>query len=304
MPFYKISYWNVHKRVEKNLPRSNNSIEAWHKSLSQDIGSHPSVNKLAKHLKSEQHLTDVLLEQIRGGLVYPRKKSEIIRDSEIESRRFDCFKHCSQQNNCEYLKYKSNECFLYLSLSSNEPLDNGTFWFKYNQNKIFSGCTITTITTTAAFYYNSGLATNYSISSMINNGFEKVFDKFYSHQTNYSDIANATRNCNSNSIFCAGGGLINSDFLDLVACGNCFQILTNTTLNTPKLVGSVYWYLTPGKSFGFSPSFKITQATSDTYNESDPLRLSWHIDQPLGGWRLGSLTLNDERYRKVLMVKN
>ena len=60
-------------------------MEAWHKSLSQDIGSHPNINKLAKHLKNEQHLTDVLIEQIKSGRVYPREKSEIKKDNEIEN---------------------------------------------------------------------------------------------------------------------------------------------------------------------------------------------------------------------------
>ncbi|CAF1121885.1 unnamed protein product [Brachionus calyciflorus] len=85
VPKYPPSYWNLRKRIQKGLPRSNNSLEAWHKSLSQDIGSHPNVNKLAKHLKNEQHLTDVLIEQINSGIVYPREKSEIKKDNEIMS---------------------------------------------------------------------------------------------------------------------------------------------------------------------------------------------------------------------------
>ncbi|CAF0991711.1 unnamed protein product [Brachionus calyciflorus] len=152
--------------------------------------------------------------------------------------------------------------------------------------------------------YISGLIPKYSICSLINNGFLKVLDQFYSFNTTTLDLMNARSNCNSNSILCAAGGLVNSDILELVACGNCFQIMTNTTLNTPKLVGSVYWYLTPGKSFGFSPSFTISQTTSDQFNLSDPQRLSWHLDQPIGGWRLGNLSLNDNSYRKVLLVKN
>ncbi|RNA10698.1 hypothetical protein BpHYR1_019220 [Brachionus plicatilis] len=74
---------NLWKRIQKGLPRSNNSLEAWYKSLSQDVGSHPNVNKLAEHLKNEQHLTDVLIEQINSGIVYPREKSEIKKDNEI-----------------------------------------------------------------------------------------------------------------------------------------------------------------------------------------------------------------------------
>ncbi|CAF1023597.1 unnamed protein product [Brachionus calyciflorus] len=48
--------------------------------------------------------------------------------------------------------------------------------------------------------------------------------------TMYSDMSLAKSYCNSNSILCAGGGLADSNILGLVACGNCFQILTNTTV--------------------------------------------------------------------------
>ena len=140
---------------------------------------------------------------------------------------------------------------------------------------------------------------------MINNGFQKVYDQFYSHYTKYSDIALARSYCNSNSILCAGGSLANSDILLLVACGNYFQILTNTTRSIPNLVGSVYWYMTPGYSFGFSPSSKIDQSKADIYNQFDPFRLSWNIDLNGGGWRLGNITYltTNNFYKKLLFVK-
>ncbi|CAF1081140.1 unnamed protein product [Brachionus calyciflorus] len=119
----------------------------------------------------------------------------------------------------------------------------------------------------------------------------------------YSDVTLAKSNCCSNSILCVGGGSADSVILNLVACGNCLQILTNTTVNIPNLVGSVYWYMTPGVSFGFSPIYSITQNSADTYNTSDPLRLSWHFNS--GGWRLGTLTSldSDTRYKKYILVK-
>ncbi|CAF0997441.1 unnamed protein product, partial [Brachionus calyciflorus] len=149
------------------------------------------------------------------------------------------------------------------------------------------------------------LTRNYPISNLIDNGFQIVYDQFYSHGTMYSDMSLAKSYCNSNSILCAGGSLTNSDILELVACGNCYQIFRNTTLNSPNLIGSVYWYMTPGKSFGFSPIYTISQSSADTYDTSDPLRLSWHFDKISGGYRLGALTdLNsDTLYKKLLFVK-
>ncbi|RNA20738.1 hypothetical protein BpHYR1_027277 [Brachionus plicatilis] len=48
-PSYPIDTWHVLIRVSENLPRSNNSIEAWHKAFSQDIYSHPETNRLINH---------------------------------------------------------------------------------------------------------------------------------------------------------------------------------------------------------------------------------------------------------------
>ncbi|CAF0962669.1 unnamed protein product [Brachionus calyciflorus] len=194
-------------------------------------------------------------------------------------KRFDCFKFCSLiQNKCQYLKYKSNNCSLYFSLSSNESLDDGTFWYKNKNDTILADDNYPL------------LARNYSISSLTNNGFQKVYDQFYSNYTMYSDLAIAKSYCTSTSILCAGGGQTNTDILELVACGNCFQILTNTAKNLARLVGSVYWYLTPGESFGFSPLRTFDQQTVDSYDLKDPFRLSWILDLPLGGWRLGTKT--------------
>ncbi|RNA31545.1 hypothetical protein BpHYR1_018914 [Brachionus plicatilis] len=64
VPKFPPGYWNLRKRIQKGLPRSNNSLDTWHKSLSQDFGSHPNVNKLANYLKNEQHLTDVLIKNL------------------------------------------------------------------------------------------------------------------------------------------------------------------------------------------------------------------------------------------------
>ena len=90
-----------------------------------------------------------------------------------------------------------------------------------------------------------------------------VYEQFYSHSTMSTDLDNARSQCNTTSILCAAGGLVNSDILDLVACGNCYAVLSPTTLNSPVFVGSVYWYMTAGKSFGFSPNSIITKNSAD-----------------------------------------
>lgn len=105
---------------------------------------------------------------------------------------------------------------------------------------------------------------------------------------------------------CAGGGATSSDILELVSCGNCYLILTPTTVDMPVYVGSAYWYMVSGNSFGFSPIYEILQNKADTYDQSSPLRLSWHlINSNIGGWRLGANTALDYSvlYKKYLLIK-
>ncbi|RNA10716.1 hypothetical protein BpHYR1_012700 [Brachionus plicatilis] len=48
----------LRKRIERKLLRSNNSLESWHKAISQDIVDHPNINRLEHHLIKEQNLKD------------------------------------------------------------------------------------------------------------------------------------------------------------------------------------------------------------------------------------------------------
>ncbi|RNA27654.1 hypothetical protein BpHYR1_048974 [Brachionus plicatilis] len=84
--------------VSENLPRSNNSIEAWHKAFSQDIHSHPETNRLINHFLKEQHLMEICLEQIKHGVVFPRDPREVKKDLAI-----NCVS--SNFNKTEYLDY-------------------------------------------------------------------------------------------------------------------------------------------------------------------------------------------------------
>ncbi len=38
----------------------------------------------------------------------------------------------------------------------------------------------------------------------------------------------------------------------LVSCGSCFDILTTTKVDQPRLVNGAWWYFTLDKSFGFA----------------------------------------------------
>lgn len=58
-------------------------------------------------------------------------------------------------------------------------------------------------------------------------------------------------------------------------------------------------------SFGFAPNDKINQTTADSYDKTDTLRLSWHLDLKFwGGYRLGNVFINpnEDKFDKYVYL--
>lgn len=54
-PMFPIELWNVRTRVDKNKPRTNNGVEAFHNALNKSVlNCHPSIWKLINCLKKEE----------------------------------------------------------------------------------------------------------------------------------------------------------------------------------------------------------------------------------------------------------
>lgn len=67
-PRFPIENWNLFDRTLQNLPRTNNSVEAWHNSFKTSVACHhPAVNKLIDHLKKEQGRTEIYMSKYRCG---------------------------------------------------------------------------------------------------------------------------------------------------------------------------------------------------------------------------------------------
>ncbi|CAN7996554.1 unnamed protein product [Ixodes hexagonus] len=57
-PPFPPSLWSCHERVVDELPKTNNSVEAWHRSVQSALGfQHPDPYRLVEALKTEQSLT-------------------------------------------------------------------------------------------------------------------------------------------------------------------------------------------------------------------------------------------------------
>jgi hypothetical protein len=146
-----------------------------------------------------------------------------------------------------------------------------------------------------ASYYPSGIQQNVSEQTLIDNGWKKFYEQNYS--TANSSTGSEFRP--SESFIIVTGKSIGSNILTTVAAAPTNSVFTETSLNAPQLLNGTYWYYTPATSFGYSPTNQITQATADVTGcngqapqasacESDPSRLSWHLDGFNGGYRLGN----------------
>lgn len=67
-PRFSLTIWNVYDRVVNDLPRTNNSVEAWHRCFQQTLDcQHPSVFKLIEQFRKEQDHVEIQLERFHGG---------------------------------------------------------------------------------------------------------------------------------------------------------------------------------------------------------------------------------------------
>ena len=59
-PLFPVEMWNNHFMVQHSLPRTTNSVEAWHRSFNSHMACHhPSIWKDLEVLKKEQDLVEV-----------------------------------------------------------------------------------------------------------------------------------------------------------------------------------------------------------------------------------------------------
>ena len=62
----------------------------------------------------------------------------------------------------------------------------------------------------------------------------------------------------------------------------------------------LYWYNVYGNSFGFSPVENVNLNSADVENDDQSeYRLSWHIDQGIGGYRAGDMYPSGEYYKVI-----
>ena len=76
-PLFSIELWNVRERVEQILPRTNNSVEGWHRGFDIRINTtHPTVSKLIHKILIEQSNSEITSERFRSGYDLAKSKKK------------------------------------------------------------------------------------------------------------------------------------------------------------------------------------------------------------------------------------
>ena len=67
-PMFPIPIWNMFRRTDEDLPRTNNHIEGWHNRFSLNVdGAHPTLWKFIESLKREESVVRAEIAQVFGG---------------------------------------------------------------------------------------------------------------------------------------------------------------------------------------------------------------------------------------------
>ena len=148
-------------------------------------------------------------------------------------------------------------------------------------------------------YYPSGPQQNVYKQTLIDGGWELCWSGLYDDSDSMQNIFDS---CTGTYIIYAAGETDADTYL-LAAAGERSSVFTETARNETVENNGSFWYLNfgsngGGSSMGFAPSSTITQSSADTYDLSDPLRLSWHTEEGdrscgaltvCGGWRIGTI---------------
>ena len=154
-----------------------------------------------------------------------------------------------------------------------------------------------------SFAYEFGIQYNrVKLSDLNIHGCNECYNAMYSEVTTTDKLSQC-----AGPILFVGAKKDNTSTFLLGAYGLSSEIQTLTEIDKPHLSYGVKWYKTSGYSFGFlDRRGQLLQSTADTGVDYPDSRLSWHLDQNVGGYRIGTLKeLNgDSAWRKVIYCLN
>lgn len=110
LPRYPIDLWNNYHASLDDLPKTNNSIEGWHRSFSSLVSSHhPNIWKFIDSLKKQQAFTETKIEQVVSGISNLNKR-KTYKDT---AHRIKCIvQEYGERNIIEYLRGIAHNFYL------------------------------------------------------------------------------------------------------------------------------------------------------------------------------------------------
>eukprot|EP00102_Acyrthosiphon_pisum_P017587 XP_008189050.1 PREDICTED: uncharacterized protein LOC103311248 [Acyrthosiphon pisum] len=76
-PTFSLALWNQYDATLADLPKTNNSVEGWHRAFSSLLGaSHPTIWRLIDTIKKEQGSTEIKINQLIAGQEQVAKKKK------------------------------------------------------------------------------------------------------------------------------------------------------------------------------------------------------------------------------------
>ena len=151
----------------------------------------------------------------------------------------------------------------------------------------------------ALFTIPYGIQYNGEIEDVLKSECTLCYEVYYEEGTSSIDI-----------LSCAGPVLfvgarryepwLKKNLIQLGAFGLASAVHRTTALNTPHFSNGVYWYFTPGKSFGFLKDTDLHQEPAgDTGTTNIEARLSWNLNGH-GGHQPGISGDEPSMYLKII----
>ena len=96
------SLWNMYARTDAQLPRTNNSVEGWHRSFQAGLGSyHPNFWRFLSYLISEDAVHELRRSQMLVGQQAPPPRK---RYADCNARLLTVVRDYSQRDGLDYLR--------------------------------------------------------------------------------------------------------------------------------------------------------------------------------------------------------
>lgn len=98
---YDTEFWSVCDMLEENFPRTQNSVEAWHRRLKVVVGKkHAGLYSLIENLAKEVIVAKSAIEKVKSGNVQPRNKKNCSKNQNLKA----VFNNIQCMDKTDYLK--------------------------------------------------------------------------------------------------------------------------------------------------------------------------------------------------------